>query len=999
MKRHKKMNRRMTNRVKAAVSALLVSSMVLNPWYGIDLAVGSENNSTRVRVSGLTGGTVKVNLESSTLKEEALRAIRESAPTELENYLSTDSTTDAAVAKLLSDPNPYYTVALWTAEDEEVFAAEGIDVKVLVQKDASTLEEDEANVASASNLKKAGQFFGASVKNRKDKDIIFYPASGTLDTLLSNFQADELGHAAAETESLDNSDYELTGDEKITILYMNTDTKSHSFKLSVDGNDYSTAVKVAGTGAAAKSMLNKLKAVMKGETETAAEETESTTAAEDNVLNPTSGSETKTTEEFKNTEEATAETESTAEDSKSEDTTETTVTEENTTKAESTEAVATEAQTAEVSQAESEETVEKESLVEKAVEAVTEEVRQLSGENTVTRIGAFTLDKFLEEGASEEVKTEEKTEEKAAEAKTEDKTEAVQEEKTTAAEDTTAADENTNQEATTAAETSAESTESKAEESTTAAEDTTAASQEETTAVETSAVETTAAAESTEAETKAKTAMDESLAAEQKQLLSETSAADLAAELKTARLVQYTLGDLTSEFKSVTLTDANGEDAYVIRVSAEKEGVIGEDWTLVAKEIVKEDAEAVTTDFDTMDEDTKAALEKEGLYDQSSSLDIHFTDAEGNKVEPQGQVKVEIEVSTSALPEDVNPENLQVYHLEEKNNSLNVTNVANPEDIKTLDADGELISKSQAVEKVEAETETATDETNAEAAIMTAELSEETAAEVETETTTTEVARLSGEVAKIKTSFTVDSFSTFTITWGRRGGSTTVKYVDGDGVELPNDKIPSEIASKLTDEKISASSEYSDNALVLNGDIAGYTYKKTVLVGEDNSETEIEPSLTTQKSGYSYNWQYRQNNKKTIINTWQSIKVYYMKNASSVEIEDTAAADGLFTVKLNSEDLQTKYNNGQLQFVWYRGQLNSNTENYYENYRTKEERKDPNFDETCTIKVNGYNLVTTETKNIGEGENAKQVTTANSFNVVLDHAQANKNASDKRLRA
>ena len=979
MKRHKKMNRRMTNRVKAAVSALLVSSMVLNPWYGIDLAVGSENNSTRVRVSGLTGGTVKVNLESSTLKEEALRAIRESAPTELENYLSTDSTTDAAVAKLLSDPNPYYTVALWTAEDEEVFAAEGIDVKVLVQKNASTLEEDEANVASASNLKKAGQFFGASVKNRKDKDIIFYPAGGTLDTLLSDFQTDTLGHAAAETESLDNSDYELTGDEKITILYMNTDTKSHSFKLSVDGNDYSTAVKVVGTGAAAKSMLNKLKAVMKGETETAAEETESTTAAEDNVLNPTSESETKTTEEFKNTEEATAETESTAEDSKSEDTaaeSDTTVTEENVTEAASTEAAATEAQTAEVSQAETEAKVEKESLVEKAVEAVTEEVRQLSGENAVTRIGAFTLDKFLEEAESEAVKTDEKaeaaaekSEEKAAEAKTEDKTEEAKEEKTTAAEDTTAADENTNQKVTTEAETSAESTESKAEESTTAAEGTTAASQEETTAVETSAVETTAAAESTEAETKAKTAMDESLAAEQKQLLSETSAADLAAELKTARLVQYTLGDLTSEFKSVTLTDANGEDAYVIRVSADEKGVIGEDWTLVAKEIVKEDAEAVTTDFDTMDADTRAALEKEGIYDQSSSLDIHFTDAEGNEVEPQGQVKVEIEVSTSALPEDVNPENLQVYHLEEKNDSLNVTNVANPEDIKTLDADGEVISKSQAVEKVEAETETAAAETNAEAAIMTAELSEETTV-AETETSTTEFARLSGEVAKIKTSFTVDSFSTFTITWSSKGNSVTAKvhYVDINGIEIEESKLPNGYKSTST---VSASNYEEGGILKLDVTINGYEFQNAVVKNGSN-DISINPYLTAGTNhSRSMKWLYTQtsNSQTSVVPSSGNIYVYY-KQSGLLTLIDTAKTDGKFTVVLSDELKQKEDSGEKFTYEWYR----------CENESTQNTEADHKFDPTEKVSSSGETLVSADGK---------------SLNVVLDHAAHDTSAATR----
>lgn len=74
--RMKKISRKMTDRLKRSVSALLVSSMVLNPLNGIQIAVGSEQDQTRMDISGIINKKVNINLDSEALKTAALAAIQ-----------------------------------------------------------------------------------------------------------------------------------------------------------------------------------------------------------------------------------------------------------------------------------------------------------------------------------------------------------------------------------------------------------------------------------------------------------------------------------------------------------------------------------------------------------------------------------------------------------------------------------------------------------------------------------------------------------------------------------------------------------------------------------------------------------------------------------------------------------------------------------------------------------------------------------------------------------
>ena len=754
MRARRHLTRKLRNRMKSTVSVLLASSMVLNPMNGIQIAVGSEQDQTRIDISGLINKKVNINLDSDALKTAALAAIQESNVYSVGNYLSTDTATDAAFENLMNEENPFYELQLWSSEEESQMAENGVDVKILVQRDSKIVKEEKENAdtpATKSQLKKSDVSFMYDAHDAKSgQELAFYQPDSYLGTLLTDFQADKLYHETAEAEeALDNSSYELTGDETITILYMNTDKTAHTFKLLVDGKTYSTGVKVAGTESLAKSILNKLKITIKEDlTGTSAADEGSATASNIETKAETAAAteaavETNAIASDASTEAETGESTTAAESNAVESTTETAADVTESTEETTAESTTAEAQTAEVSQEETvnkeaaaEEKTEKRSEAEKLAEDVTKEVEQLTAENTVTRIGAFTLDRFFDEAEAEEVKTEgttaeDTTDTTAAEENTEaaeETTKEIETEKNTEAE-TTAEASTENKAETTAVETTAESTEAKTE---------------ETTAVETAAAETEE--ETKAAEAKAITAMDESLAEERKETLKTVSAKDLAEEIISAKAVQYTLGDLTSDFKSADL------GAYLVKVYPVDENAIEADWKLEVKELLRDEQEAKADNAEEnstpMSEATKKALQDAGIYDNSRSLDIKLVDKDGNEVEPKGTVKVEIEMDRS-LYDEADSTDLTFYHLEEDEdgNITNVVQVADSSKTEALNAQGETIAKDDAVVTKTVE--------NTEAVAAVSETEEES-----TEAAT-EVKAFAEDVAKLKTSFEVESFSTY----------------------------------------------------------------------------------------------------------------------------------------------------------------------------------------------------------------------------------------------
>lgn len=192
------------------------------------------------------------------------------------------------------------------------------------------------------------------------------------------------------------------------------------------------------------------------------------------------------------------------------------------------------------------------------------------------------------------------------------------------------------------------------------------------------------------------------------------------------------LGLDDDSFKLFTIYENNELKDVTVRVAAEA-GVLPDDVTLQVKEL-KEEGELAE-----QYKEAEEALKKEGtLYDGMMALDICFLDPDGNEIEPSGNVQVSIKVNADSLPEDIDPESLSVQHLkEEHDGSVQVNQVADVADA----TDGIVeVNKDEAIAE-----------------------------------------------------FSVDSFSSFTITWvnGSSQFEITVHYVNTLGNDIStSEKIP-----------------------------------------------------------------------------------------------------------------------------------------------------------------------------------------------------------------
>lgn len=179
-------------------------------------------------------------------------------------------------------------------------------------------------------------------------------------------------------------------------------------------------------------------------------------------------------------------------------------------------------------------------------------------------------------------------------------------------------------------------------------------------------------------------------------------------------------------------------DNVVANVTAEAdEGVIPEGATLVADLLTGNDAETAAAELD------EAGVE----YDGYMALDIHLEDADGNEVEPNGEVRV-VMVVPDALPEDADPTTVAVQHHEEQDNGeVKVEEVASAADTAATPATLSLTEDSI----------------------------ERPATGVATENT------------DVTAAFDVENFSTFTITWGvwfNRHTITVTTKADGQDINV-----------------------------------------------------------------------------------------------------------------------------------------------------------------------------------------------------------------------
>lgn len=215
--------------------------------------------------------------------------------------------------------------------------------------------------------------------------------------------------------------------------------------------------------------------------------------------------------------------------------------------------------------------------------------------------------------------------------------------------------------------------------------------------------------------------------------LGEEALADYALRVESLTAQEETV-ELNAEAKEFT-TAVDGVDGVTVTVKV-PEGTLPVDAELKA-DLIAEDSEEYTKAEQALEE------QKEEEYDGMFALDIRFEEG-GQEVEPLKEVEVSIDAQ-ALLPEEADPETVAVQHLKE-------------------DATGEVV----AVETV-------------------ADTTEQTDGEV-----TVEVAEAEGPAMAMASTFAVDGFSVFTITWitkdhafeGDTTYSITFDIVDTDGNPL-----------------------------------------------------------------------------------------------------------------------------------------------------------------------------------------------------------------------
>lgn len=291
----------------------------------------------------------------------------------------------------------------------------------------------------------------------------------------------------------------------------------------------------------------------------------------------------------------------------------------------------------------------------------------------------------------------------------------------------------------------------------------------------------------------------------------ETAALPTAAQVPEGYTVQRTVRD-----------EANG---FAVTVYA-PEGVIPEGAALSA---------TLLTEGDEAYQQAEQALaeETDGSSYGFAALDIHLEDADGNEVEPNGDVFVSID-AIGLLPDDADPDSVTVQHHAEAADEAAGTAV--------------------------------TVETVADTADETDGVVEVTPAAEATESTTTLEAPEGETATEIQAAFTVDGFSTFTITytyhWAGQTETITVNvhYVDTNYHEIyAGANVPTTISAN--DGNWIDLSQY-------NYTIEGFAYSQTRLMNANGDY------VTARWLRYNDGWRYSNSQPSGNGSRWKGVPVY-----------------------------------------------------------------------------------------------------------------------------
>ena len=285
-----------------------------------------------------------------------------------------------------------------------------------------------------------------------------------------------------------------------------------------------------------------------------------------------------------------------------------------------------------------------------------------------------------------------------------------------------------------------------------------------------------------------------------------TEKVDLKASLlkKPEEVKEEQEGEATTEEKEETVA----EETVAKETEAKKtvaEEVSTEEGATVEEALSEEGSEAGTAKgekartSDVLQEKEVEALKNNGIYDQSISLDIHFEDKEGREVEPSSSVSMRFYIAKTALPEEVNEENISIHHLVEKENG-------------EIDHVELLSAAKSSAEEPENEKEIA-------------ESGEESAEKTETEKeniSQTESGNTEKENSEfIVREFEVKSFSTYSLTWSSgKANNKNYKFffVDGDFRQM-GPKIDIDMSKFLAERPLFQNKYYNPDHLASPYDI------------------------------------------------------------------------------------------------------------------------------------------------------------------------------------
>ncbi len=341
------------------------------------------------------------------------------------------------------------------------------------------------------------------------------------------------------------------------------------------------------------------------------------------------------------------------------------------------------------------------------------------------------------------------------------------------------------------------------------------------------------------------------------------------------------------------------DDQVKVHVTASEEGIIPDHASLKVVPLVKQEVtnemtdeqkqevEAINKKYDEAEQKLNEKADSEA-FDIAGFLayDIGFVDADGNEVEPNGDVKVTMEYKKAQTPEGIEVSEdteLTVMHLEEDKNG---------EVKQVVDLADDNVTNG-AVEKLQ------TNEEN--------------------------------KLEKVE--FVSDSFSTFTVTWTKTTYELRIYYVDENGVEIQGTQIE-DVSKDFSNNKSVTFGEYA-------GSIEGYSYKEARLNSVTGSVVTVAEG-TSERSGKRYSYSVSIKNGTSVVKTLQknsdtsaNIYLVYHQNAQETETPDTPDkpsdtgsklshekyikknADNTYDITLNaSGSVGTEYNKAKLDILF-----------------------------------------------------------------------------------